>query len=286
MSCEIRLSRAVKKYKKCVAVNDVSLTIDKPMIYGLIGKNGAGKTTLLKLISGLARADSGEVICSSERGVGVLIENPGIFGHLSAKDNLLVKMRMTGCTDQKKAVELLEKVGLPSESSKKAGAFSLGMKQRLGIALALVGDPDILLLDEPINGLDPEGIIFVRDLLIELEKEKKIIIISSHMLEELSKIADRYGFLDNGVLKREFDKEELTSFHISSYMLLVDQIDKTCAILSDSGFRCSVDGEAIMLNVDESLASGALLKVLEGGVSVREFKRAVTPLEEIFMTGR
>lgn len=267
-------------------MNDVSLTIDKPMIYGLIGKNGAGKTTLLKMIAGLANPTSGKVICNAERGVGVLIESPGIFGHLSAKDNLLVKMKMTGSANESYADSLLDKVGLSAVSSRKAGSFSLGMKQRLGIALALSGDPDILLLDEPINGLDPEGIIFVRDLLSEIVSEDKIIIVSSHMLEELSKVSDRYGFLDNGKLIKEFDREELSQIKTSSYLLFIDRAEETGAILSEGGFRFSYSEGGILLREDEADASRALMNLLQKGIIIREFRRAVTPLEDLFLSGR
>ena len=284
MQSRIILDRVTKSYKKCVAVNDVSLSIDRPMIYGLIGRNGAGKTTLLKLIAGLARPTSGSVGCVTEKGIGVLIESPGLYTHLSARANVIVKLKIMGDEDESHADALLDCVGLSSVGKKRVGNFSLGMKQRLGVALALAGDPDVLLLDEPINGLDPEGIVFMRDLMRRLEREGKIIIISSHLLGELSKIADSYGFIDNGKLVREIDAPELSSVSTQSHLLLVDRAAEAASILLREGFGFTVTADQIELKEDEEKASLALLALIQGGVKIREFRSYDTPLENLFLS--
>ncbi len=284
MQSRIILDRVTKSYKKCVAVNDVSLSIDRPMIYGLIGRNGAGKTTLLKLIAGLARPTSGSAGCVTEKGIGVLIESPGLYTHLSARENVIVKLKTMGDEDESHADALLDRVGLSDVGKKKAGNFSLGMKQRLGVALALAGDPDVLLLDEPINGLDPEGIVFMRDLMRGLKREGKIIIISSHLLGELSKVADRYGFIDNGKLVREIDASELSSVSTQSHLLLVDRAAEAASILLREGFGFTVTADQIELKEDEEKASLALLALIQGGVKIREFRSYDTPLENLFLS--
>ena len=255
------------------------------MIYGLIGKNGAGKTTLLKMIGGIAFPTSGTVTVGTKKTVGVLIENPGLFTHLGARDNLLVKMKMTGFGDEDEAERLLSKVGLAGVGKKKAGAFSLGMKQRLGIALALIGDPDLILLDEPVNGLDPEGIAFIRDFLKELRSEGKTIIVSSHLLGELSKVSDRYGFLDNGRLVRELDATELNHVDSSVFSLSVDRIAPAFDRLSSNGYRVSLEDNMILIRESEQRASQALSAVLSDGVVVKEFKKYEVGLEEFFLSG-
>ena len=285
MEHTVILDHVTKRYKKCTAVNDVTTRITGPMIYGLIGKNGAGKTTLLKMIGGIASPTSGTVTVGTKKTVGVLIENPGLFTHLDARDNLLIKMKMTGLGGEEEAERLLGKVGLDGVGKKKAGAFSLGMKQRLGIALALIGDPDLILLDEPVNGLDPEGIVFIRDFLKELRSEGKTIIVSSHLLGELSKVSDRYGFLDNGRLIKELDASELNHEDSSVFSLSVDRIAPAFDLLSGNGYRVSLEDNLILIRENEQRASQALASVLSEGIVVKEFKKYEVGLEEFFLSG-
>ncbi len=208
-----------KQYKSKKAVDRVNIHVRQGDIYGLIGRNGAGKTTLMKMISGLAAPSSGSFTLFGEAGVGAgkimnrvgaLIEEPGIYGDMSAYGNLHAKCTALGVRGRDTERKLLETVGLADTGKKPAGRFSLGMRQRLGIALALVGDPDLLILDEPINGLDPQGIAEVRAAVERLNRERQItFIISSHILGELSKFATRYGIIHNGVLLEEISGEEL-----------------------------------------------------------------------------
>ena len=208
-----------KKYGPLVAVDHVSIRLKQGEIYGLIGRNGAGKTTLLKMLAGLAKPTEGSFTIfgeSEEKSarmrdrVGVLIETPGLYPNLNAMANMKIMAMILGENDESYLQELLDAVGLSGVGKRKVKAFSMGMKQRLGIAMSLVGHPDILLLDEPINGLDPQGIVEVRELISRLNKERNItILISSHILEELSKIVTRYGIIHNGMIIDQFTQAEL-----------------------------------------------------------------------------
>ena len=208
-----------KRYGQLTAVDHVTLHLEKGEIYGLIGRNGAGKTTLLKMLAGLAKPTEGSFSIFGETAeatvhlrdrIGVLIESPGLYPSMSAFENMKVKALMLGMNDDDFLNELLSDVGLEKVGKRKVRQFSLGMKQRLGIAMTLIGHPDLLLLDEPINGLDPQGIAEIRELIARLSKERNItILISSHILEELSKIATRYGILHDGMLIDEFSHSEL-----------------------------------------------------------------------------
>ena len=209
-----------KIYGKITAVDHVNLHLEKGEIYGLIGRNGAGKTTLLKMLAGLAKPTEGSYSIFGEPEkqtaklrdrIGVLIEGPGLYPNMTAYENMKIKSLILGMNDDNFIQELLADVGLERNIDKlKVKQYSLGMKQRLGIAMTLIGHPDLLLLDEPINGLDPQGIVEIRELIARLSKERNItILISSHILEELSKIATRYGILHNGQLIDEFTHGEL-----------------------------------------------------------------------------
>ena len=210
-----------KTYHHFKAINDLNMHIEKGAIYGLIGKNGAGKTTLIRLICGLQNPTTGtytiygipntdKQILNVRKRMGAIIETPSIRLDATAEDNLKEQYRIMGLPSFDNLQEILKLVGLMDTGKKKAKHFSLGMKQRLGIAVALVGNPDFLILDEPINGLDPEGIIEIRELILKLNKERGItFLLSSHYLDELSKIATDYGFIENGHMIQEISKEEL-----------------------------------------------------------------------------
>lgn len=208
-----------KQFRKHKAVDEINMHIKRGGIYGFIGRNGAGKTTFLKMISGLTTPSSGDYSLFGYSGkelskvrsmVGCLIEEPGLYINMSAYDNFMIKAKLFGISDKKYVSELLDMVGLADVGKKKTKNFSLGMKQRLGIALAMVGNPDFLVLDEPINGLDPQGIVEVRDMLAGLAKERNItILISSHILEELSKVCTDFGIIHKGNLLQELSQEQL-----------------------------------------------------------------------------
>ena len=220
MEVLVQTNNLTKWYGKHKIISNVNLSVKKGEIYGLIGRNGAGKTTLLRLISGLAYPTEGDIYLFKKNNhdtvymqnrVGILIESLGIYPNMSARENLKLKCLAKGISSKNYITELLGCVGLSTTDKKKVKHFSVGMKLRLGIALALVGNPELVLLDEPINGLDPQGMAEIRELIVKLNKERRItFIISSHILGELSKIATCYGIIEKGELKRQILKTELT----------------------------------------------------------------------------
>ena len=210
-----------KEYGGFKALDGLSMHVPKGAIYGFVGKNGAGKTTLIRIICGLQRPTSGEYalygrkntdkrINKSRRRMGAVVETPSIYLDMTAEENLREQYRVLGLPSFEGIRELLTLVGLSDTGRKKAKNFSLGMRQRLGIAVALCGDPDFLVLDEPTNGLDPQGIIEMRELILKLNREQGItVLISSHILDELSRLATHYGFIDGGRMVKEMSVEEL-----------------------------------------------------------------------------
>ncbi|WP_028516765.1 ATP-binding cassette domain-containing protein [Ruminococcus flavefaciens] len=209
-----------KKYGKFNALSNLTINVPKGAIYGMVGRNGAGKTTLIRIITGLNNPTSGEFslfgvkntdkkLLEVKRKTGAVVETPSLHPDMTARDNLIQQTKALGISDDK-IDELLKLVGLGNTGKKKAKDFSLGMRQRLGIAFSLVGDPEFLVLDEPINGLDPQGIIEVRETIIRLNQEKGItILISSHILDELARLATHYGFIERGQVIKEMSAEEL-----------------------------------------------------------------------------
>lgn len=206
-----------KGFGNRLAVDHIDMKINKGDIYGLIGENGAGKTTFMRMICGLASPTEGSFklfdssdLESQRHKMGCTIENPAIYPMMTAQENMEVYCRLMGINETKVITDLLEFVGLHHITRKRTKDFSLGMKQRLMIAIALLGEPELMILDEPMNGLDPFGIKEVRDLLLKLNRERNMtIMVSSHILDELSKIAVRYGIIHQGKLIDEFTKDEL-----------------------------------------------------------------------------
>lgn len=220
MSDLIRTENLCKQYKETTALNHVSLQIPKGAIYGLIGNNGAGKTTLMRILTRLQNPTSGIVDQAPNLKVGALIEAPALYPALSARGNLLCQLKITGCPkkmQKNKAKELLSLVHL-KDSRKLVMNYSLGMKQRLALAMALANKPDFLILDEPLNGLDPEGIQQIRSVILELNQTYGVtILISSHILGELQKVSTHYGFLKNGALIREFSASDIIDTDLETF---------------------------------------------------------------------
>ncbi|MEG1004545.1 MAG: ATP-binding cassette domain-containing protein [Clostridium sp.] len=235
-----------KKYSNKFAVHGVNMTIKEGDIYGLVGRNGAGKTTLMKMITSLIDETSGEIelfgkTTKNERikehsRIGAIIETPAFFPKMTAKDNLEYYRIQKGVVESNAVDNVLNIVGLTEVENKKFKDFSLGMKQRLGLALAILGSPDFLILDEPINGLDPMGIKEIRDILTKLNKVKKTtILISSHILGELSQLATCYGFINNGELIEELSGEELDSKCRHHIAIKVDDVETSAVLLEKMG---------------------------------------------------
>ena len=221
MEYVLTTNKLTKKYGNFKSLDELSIHIPKGSIYGLVGKNGAGKTTLIRVICGLQELTKGtysiygikntsKAIAKSRRRMGAVVETPAIYLNMSAEENLKLQCLSVGVPTYDSVPEILKLVGLAKTGRKKAGHFSLGMKQRLGIAMALVGNPDFLVLDEPVNGLDPQGIIELRELILKLNREYQItVLISSHILDELSRLATHYGFINEGRLVKEISADEL-----------------------------------------------------------------------------
>ncbi|MBP1537463.1 MAG: ATP-binding cassette domain-containing protein [Ruminococcus sp.] len=252
MEYVLKTNGLCKQYKSFKALNGLTMNVPRGSIYGFVGRNGAGKTTLIRIICGLQLATRGSFelygqqsfggkINTARRRVGAVVETPSIFPDMTAQENLKHQFRVIGVPSFDKVGELLELVGLADTGKKKAKNFSLGMRQRLGIAIALCGDPDFLILDEPINGLDPQGIIEVRELILKLNREKNItVLISSHILDELSKLATHYGFIDKGTLVREMSAQELNDACKKCVALTVSDTAGAVRALEALGYAADV----------------------------------------------
>lgn len=247
MDYVLKAEALTKIYGHHRALDNFSMHIPKGAIYGLVGKNGAGKTTLLRLICGLQEATSGDYtlydvssrkheILNARKQMGAVIETPAIYPDMSATGNLKEQYRILGIRSFDTIPQLLEMVGLENTGRKKAKNFSLGMRQRLGIAIALVGNPRFLVLDEPINGLDPQGIIEMRQLLLNLNQQYGItILVSSHILDELSRLATHYGFIDNGKMIKEISASDLENSFRKSIRIEVTDGKALAAVLEQAG---------------------------------------------------
>ena len=238
----LKTHNVTKKYGSQLAANNINMTIKKGDIYGFIGQNGAGKTTLIRMITGLTHLTSGEIQLFGESGenqlneartmIGSLIETPAFYGDMTARENLEVSRLVRDIAGKSCIDEVLELVGLADTGKKKVKNFSLGMRQRLGIANALLGNPRLLILDEPINGLDPMGIVEIRELLKKINKEKDTtILISSHILGELSELATCYGIISNGKLVEEITAEQLNEKCRQYIEIDVDDTARTVTLL-------------------------------------------------------
>ena len=242
----LQTQRLTKTYKNQLAVDDVSMTIKKGSIYGFIGRNGAGKSTLSRLVAGLAYptkggielfgADSRKELTEARKRVGTMIEGPALYSHMTAAENLEAHRLLKGFPGKAGIADTLELVGLGNTGKKKAKNFSLGMKQRLGLAIALLGDPEFLILDEPTNGLDPMGVVEMRKLLKKLNQEYGVtILVSSHILSELHLVATHYGIIHDGRLLEELTAGELNGKCLQYLHIKVKNPEKTVTVL-ERGF--------------------------------------------------
>ncbi len=282
-----------KVYGSHRAADGISIHVRKSAIYGLIGRNGAGKTTFMKMIAGLANPTSGSYSINDHSGnelkdvrklIGCHIEAPGLYPDMTAYQNLKCKCIQRGIKGDEQINDLLALVGLSGTGKKKAGKFSLGMKQRLGIAMALVGSPDLLVLDEPINGLDPQGIHEIRETLLKLNSLGITIMISSHILDELSKIATDYGIIHEGRLLEEITAEELIAKCKDKVMIRTNDTQRAMELLENSGISdCTVNENIIEIN-GHITETGRLNSALVGaGITVDEIYVQSESLEEHYL---
>jgi ABC-2 type transport system ATP-binding protein len=285
MEYVLKINALSKNYKNFKALNGLSMYIPKGAIYGFVGRNGAGKTTLIRLICGLQEPTSGDYtlygrkntdkdIVKSRRRMGAVVETPSIYLDMTAEGNLKQQYRTLGLPSFDGLNEILKLVGLDHTGKKKAKNFSLGMRQRLGIAIALAGDPDFLALDEPVNGLDPQGIIDIRELILKLNREQQItVLISSHILDELSKVATHYGFIDNGHIVKEMSADELEAACKKCVRMEVSNTKALAHVLDEMGidYKIITDETAdVYAKVNISQLTAALTKENCEVISMKE----------------
>ncbi|SFC26341.1 bacitracin transport system ATP-binding protein [Bacillus sp. 491mf] len=297
MEYVLETSHLTKIYDSKTVVDHVSLHLKKGEIYGLLGENGAGKTTTIRMIMGLLKPTKGEIYllgnkfdfnnCEVLRKIGVIIEYPGFYGNLHAIDNLRISSNYMGVHDPKAIERVLHIVNLQHAKDKKVKNYSLGMKQRLGIARSLLHNPDLLLLDEPTNGLDPAGIREIRNLLIQLATEhKKTILISSHILSEVQLLANRIGIIHEGKLLKESSMRELEANFKTHVSIKVDKIDESIHLLKGiiNNFDYQLTSERILVyNTVENTAY--LNKCLVNcGIDVFEMVTIKQSLEDYYMS--
>lgn len=284
-----------KKYGDFKALNGLSMHIPKGAIYGLVGKNGAGKTTLIRLITGIQKPTSGEYILynikntetainKTRRRMGAVVETPAVYLDMTAEENLIMQYRILGMPNYNGITELLTLVGLADCGKKKVKDFSLGMKQRLGIAVALCGSPDFLILDEPTNGLDPQGIVEIRELILKLNRDYRItILISSHILGELSKLATHYGFVDGGRIVKEIDATELELNCRKCTHLSVTDTKALCRVLDGLKIEYSLTSDTEADIFGEISVTQLTLALAKENCEVKFIQKQDESLENYYM---
>lgn len=294
----LRTFDVCKRYKKQYALNGLSMNIKKGDIYGFVGENGSGKTTIIRVINGIIFAESGtyelfgvkstdSAITKQRRRVGAVVETPSIYKNMSARDNIICHGEVVGVDARDKVDEILDSVGLSDvkNDSKKAGNFSLGMRQRLGIAMALVNDPEFLILDEPMNGLDPAGIVEVRNLILKLNQEKNItFLISSHILTELALVATKYGLISKGKIIKEITSEELNNELEKKTLIDVDDAQKAKAsaskVVDESLVSYTSTGIAIKGEVE---LNDIIVALVKDEIKILNVNTSSTTIEDYYL---
>lgn len=282
----IKTKKLVKKYKEYCAVDHVSMTINKGDIYGFIGKNGAGKTTFIRLLTKLIQESSGILDYREKQlTMGAVIEGPVCYPYLSAKENLEYYAIQLGIKDKKRVAEVLKFVGLETvDPSKKFKDYSLGMKQRLGIGVAILDRPTFLILDEPVNGLDPQGIVEIREIIQRLNQEfGTTILISSHILTELSLVATRYGIINQGKLIKELTADELEKECQKNLIIETSDDQQAKVILYSNGFSTIEKDGQLVLPGDHSYMETISKKLYEQGIYMTNFYMKEQNLEDYFL---
>jgi ABC-type multidrug transport system ATPase subunit len=285
----VQTHELTKRYGDRLAADRVSMTVRRGEVYGFLGPNGAGKTTTLRMILGLIRPTSGSAqVLGSPAGtaqvtarIGALIEGPGFYPYLSGRDNLRVMTRYRGLPETV-ADEVLERVDLADRGGDKFKSYSLGMKQRLGVASALMGEPDLIVLDEPTNGLDPAGMQDMRRLIVDLARGGQTVLLSSHLLDEVQEICHRVGVISNGVLIKESTVADLRG--AASLAVRGEPMDRALAVAmrvaGDDAVQ--VDGERLLVDLTPDRAPELVRELVAGDVQVHEVRSVERTLEEVF----
>lgn len=291
----VEVNNLEKRYGKFKALENLNMQIPKGAIYGLIGKNGAGKTTLIRILCGLQKSSSGNFsiyeisdsnksILNIRKRIGAIIETPSICLDMTARDNLIEQSKIIGLPSFEEINKILKLVGLENTENKTAKHFSLGMKQRLGIAISLIGNPDFLILDEPINGLDPEGIIEIRELILKLNKEKGItFLISSHYLDELSKIATCYGIIDKGKIIKEINKDELKQNFRTKTQISVTNLKQCVQYLEEEKINYKVISDNKIDIYEKVNVSEIVVALSKRDCNVNDFQEVNESLENYYL---
>ena len=295
----LQTNALTKQYGRNRVLNGVTMNIQRGDIYGFVGENGSGKTTVIRLITGLIYADSGDFtlfgvrsdspeIRAARARIGAIVETPSIYLNLSAKDNLLMQCGILGIRDKEKSKETLAMVGLEElwENPKRAGDFSLGMRQRLGIAMALLSDPEFIILDEPMNGLDPAGIVDIREMILHLNRDLGItFLISSHILTELALVATRYGIISRGKLLREVSAAELENVSLQTTEIKTPAKDALFALLSSNfdNMKISLLDSGVRINGDIDL-NEVLGKIINANIKITSVNTHRSSIEDYYLS--
>lgn len=295
MEYVLETKRLAKSYRGFSALQSLDMKIPKGAIYGFVGRNGAGKTTLIRLICGLQKPSGGgytlygirnddKKIDRARRRIGAVVETPSLFPDMTAEENLRIQHMLIGLPSDGGIDELLRLVGLSGTGRKKVREFSLGMRQRLGIAVALAGNPDLLILDEPVNGLDPQGIIEMRELILELNRERGItVLISSHILDELSRLATCYGFIDRGHMLREMTAEEISTRCRKCVHIEVSDTKALARVLDGMDVEYSITGDSAADIYAELPVTRLVNELSREGCAVISMKECDESLESFYM---
>ena len=295
MDYVLQTDSLTKTYKTTKALDRLTMNVERGAIYGFVGRNGAGKTTLIRLICGLQLPtegsftlygcpNTGREITKARRRMGAVVETPSIYLSMTAEENLKQQYQILGLPSCEGVGELLELVRLQNTGRKKARDFSLGMRQRLGIAVALAGDPDFLILDEPANGLDPQGIVEIRELILRLNRERQItVLISSHILDELSRLATHYGFIDGGRMVREISAADLEASCRKCLRLTVSDTRPLTAALDKMGLEYTVRSDTEADVYGASSVTELTLALHAAGCEVKNIHEHDESLESYYM---
>lgn len=301
MSYVLETFNLSKKYKRQWALKDVNMHVSKGDIYGFVGENGSGKTTVIRLVTGLifptegstalfGVSDKSEQILSERKKVGAIVETPSIYLNMSARENLKIQCSILGIKEnvEEKVKQALLDVGLSDlyDNKKNATNFSLGMRQRLGIAMALLGEPEFIILDEPMNGLDPAGIVEIRELILKLNSEKEItFLISSHILSELSLVATKYGIISKGKLIKEITAEELKNECRSSVVITTDSYEELYNLLKKdfAPEDCTLIGKKVHV-YGEVNTNELLSKIMQAGIVIESIVCNESSIEDYYLS--
>ncbi len=299
MEFVLQTNNIVKKYGNKTVLSGVNMNIKKGDIYGFVGENGSGKTTIIRLITGLIKANGGEFslfgvdsrspeIYSARKKVGAIVETPSIYLNMSAKENLLMQSELVGIKDEEKCKTVLEEVGLSYlfDEKKKAGNYSLGMRQRLGIAMALLGEPEFIILDEPMNGLDPAGIVEIRELILKLNREKGItFLISSHILTELELVATNYGIISKGKLIKEITAKQLKSECRHYLEVFTDETFKLKEVLVEKVGKENIDlyRDSVRIYGDIDI-NDILGDIIKADIKINKINSVQSSIEDYYLS--